>query len=116
MRHSMHTEPTFTAPQFSPAHDALAMSALQSTREAIARWSGKAIPAADALPRDTTRVSPQARWYAQANNGFQDWLSRGGFAQACDAAPQQAQAVLEDETRARPLRNTDNENADACVD
>ncbi|WP_426104743.1 hypothetical protein [Massilia sp. TSP1-1-2] len=80
MRNPMHTEPTLTANQFPPA-DALAMSALQSTREAIARWSGKVPPAAAALPRDTSRVSPQARWVAETQRGLAAFFEHGGFSQ-----------------------------------
>ncbi|MEJ7805329.1 MAG: hypothetical protein WKG03_05345 [Telluria sp.] len=81
MGKQMHTEPTFTATQFPPAADALAMSALQSAREAIARWSGKVPPAAAALPRDTSRVSPQARWVAETQRGLAAFFEHGGFAQ-----------------------------------
>ncbi len=111
MRHSMHTEPTFTAPQFSPAHDALAMSALQSTREAIARWSGKAIPAADALPRDTTRVSPQARWVAETQRGLAAFFEDGGFSQFDGAGAPLPELV-------KPMMYTihPSENANACMD
>jgi hypothetical protein len=81
MRHSMHTEPTIAATRFQPADDALAMSALQLTREAIARWSGKAVPAPAALPRDKSRVSPQARWLAETQRGLAAFFDDGGFAQ-----------------------------------
>jgi hypothetical protein len=81
MRNPMHTEPTFTAPQFPPADDALAMSALQTTREAIARWTGKALPEAGTLPRDRCRVSPQARWLAETQRGLTAFFEDGGFAQ-----------------------------------
>jgi hypothetical protein len=81
MRHTMQTEPMFTASQPSPASEALAMSALQSTRDAIARWSGKAVPAAGALARDVTRVSPQSLWLAQTRRGLEAFIEHGGFAQ-----------------------------------
>jgi hypothetical protein len=81
MRHSMHTEPTIAATQLQPANDALAISALQTTREAIARWTGKAVPAPAALPRDTSRVSPQARWLAETQRGLAAFFDDGGFAQ-----------------------------------
>ena len=81
MRNPMHTEPTFTAPKFSPADEALAMSALQTTREAIARWRGKPLPEAAALPRGASRVSPQARWLAETQRGLTAFFEDGGFAQ-----------------------------------
>ena len=60
MRNLMHTEPTFTATQFPPAADALAISALHTTREAIARWSGKLPAQAAALPRDQSREKTES--------------------------------------------------------
>lgn len=66
----------------------LARAALESTRLAIARWTG-GIHLPQMLVPGMIRVSPQARWYAKANNDFQEWLERGGFAQdgyaKCDA-------------------------------
>ena len=64
---------------------ALARSALQQTRAAIARWSGKALPDG-ALVREVPRISPQARWVAEAQYGLADWIARGGFAQVDDSA------------------------------
>jgi hypothetical protein len=81
MRHTMHTEPTFTAIQAQPTQDALALSALQTTREAIARWTGKASSSGSTLPRDTSRVSPQARWLAETQRGLAAFFEDGGFAQ-----------------------------------
>ena len=81
MRNAMHTEPALTAPQFQAAEDALTISALQSTREAIARWRGKPLPPAAALPRDTSRVSPQARWLEQTQRGLAAFVRDGGFSQ-----------------------------------
>ena len=60
------------------AAPAVSQSALQLTRAAIARWSGSARPA---LVRDMPRVSPQARWVAQAQGGLAEWIARGGFSQ-----------------------------------
>jgi hypothetical protein len=79
MRHSMHTAPSNAASQTPRADEAMAMSALQTTREAIARWSGKEVPAA--LVRDVARVSPQARWLAETQRGLTAFFSNGGFAQ-----------------------------------
>ena len=59
---------------------ALAQSALHITRAAIARWSGNSDrPVAPA--RDLVRVSPQARWLANAQYGLAEWIAGGGFAQ-----------------------------------
>ena len=81
MRNPMHTETTLAATQPPVASDALSVSALQATREAIARWSGKAPLAAAALPRDTSRVSPQARWLAETQRGLSAFFEDGGFSQ-----------------------------------
>ena len=85
MRAITSTEPSFAAPDCAVCADtappnALAQSALQITREALARWSGKPQPAV-LLARDLPRVSPQARWLAQAQFGLADWIAQGGFAQ-----------------------------------
>ena len=81
MAKQMHTEPIFTATTFPQAADALAMSALQTTREAIARWSGNVPPAAAAMARDAIRVSPQARWLSDTQRDLAAFVARGGFAQ-----------------------------------
>lgn len=92
------TEPPVAAPDCAlctaaPPANAQAQSALQITREALTRWRGNARPAG--LPaRDLTRVSPQARWMAEARYGLAAWIAGGGFAQddalAADlAAPRQ---------------------------
>ena len=93
----------------------LAEAALASTRLAIARWTG-GIHLPQMLVPGMVRVSPQARWYAQANNGFQEWVSQGGFAQAFDAATQHETSGCVAVLCSAPLRNADNENADACMD
>ena len=74
--------------------DVLARAALESTRMAIARWTG-GIHLPQMLVPGMTRVSPQARWYARANQDFQSWVAEGGFGQTegahccgpCAAAP-----------------------------
>lgn len=81
MRHTMQIEPMFTANQSSAASDSLALSALQATRDAIARWSGKMPAPAAALPRDASRVSPQARWLAETRRGLAAFIEHGGFSQ-----------------------------------
>ena len=57
------------------------MAALQAARDAIARWTGGVRPSTD-LPRDASRVSPQARWVDQAQRNLAQWIEHGGFAQA----------------------------------
>ena len=61
-----------------PSSNDMTMSALQMTRDAIARWSGNTRPAA---PRDLPHVSPQARWLAKTQQDLAAWIDGGGFAQ-----------------------------------
>ncbi|MDB5936710.1 MAG: hypothetical protein JWQ01_4054 [Massilia sp.] len=59
---------------------ALEQSALYAAQLAIARWissSGTAAVSAHA----PGPCMAQAAWYAQAQQNFQEWLARGGFAQ-----------------------------------
>jgi hypothetical protein len=79
MHTTMHTAPKVMASQDPEA--ALALSALHTTRAAIARWSGKAVPETDQLARDRERVSPQARWLAETQRGLTAFFERGGFSQ-----------------------------------
>lgn len=102
--------PTQPCPDASPADTLLAEQALESTRLAIARWTG-GIHLPQMLVPGMVRVSPQARWYAQVNNGFQEWVNQGGFKQSADTSS--AHHTL----APRPaLRNADDENSDTCVD
>ncbi len=83
------------SPSPSQTDPQLAEAALESTRQAIARWSG-GIHLPQTLAAGKVRVSPQARWYAAANDGFQDWLAQGGFAQTLDGChhhPQHSSAA-----------------------
>lgn len=57
---------------------ALEQSALYAARLAIARWSNSSAQAALAQPAPE---QGRAAWYAQAQQNFQEWLGRGGFAQ-----------------------------------
>lgn len=81
-----HSEPDFWAPDPNGTptkgteQDALAQSALNSTRLAIARWTG-GIHAPRMLEVGSLHVSPQARWYAQTRDGFEAWRAQGGFSQ-----------------------------------
>ena len=109
MHNPMHTEPTCAAPQFPPAADALAMSALQTTREAIARWTGKDVPAT--LARDTARVSPQARWLAETQRGLAAFFAHGGFTQFDGAG-----APLPELLRPTMYALQPAEKANACMD
>lgn len=90
MRQLPFTEPKFAAADASGAgavpETVLAQSALHMARAAIARWSGSARPAG-APVRDLPRISPQARWLAEAQYGLAAWIARGGFSQPDEPAP-----------------------------
>ena len=113
MRQLPSTEPTFADAALRsdtvPA-TALAQSALQLTRAAIARWSGSARPPG-APVRDLPRISPQARWVAQAQDGLESWIAHGGFSQP-DEAPL-ATPVMHNCGAA--TQRTER-GADACID
>ena len=106
---------TSTQARFAPADcadcdgstPALAQSALQLTRAAIARWSGNSDGRA-APARDLVRVSPQARWLANAQYGLAEWIARGGFAQ--DEAATPAPVMYQIDTAIIDSCN------DACID
>lgn len=59
---------------------ALASAALRTTRAALARWTGELLPTS-ALARGPLRISPQARWLAQAQRDLAAWINDGGFCQ-----------------------------------
>jgi hypothetical protein len=79
MRTVTPTAPTLDATDFRGN----AQSALRLTREAIARWTGGG-PGTGARPRDGLRISPQARHIAEARQGLETWIARGGFSQEKD--------------------------------
>ncbi len=120
MRHLTCTQPQIAAPNPAAGEGAAhacpaSHSALQIARAAIARWSGS--PAAGStLARDVARVSPQARWVAEAQCGLADWIARGGFSQSDDpladaplATPQLYQLSAIKPSRLSP-------NLNACID
>jgi hypothetical protein len=111
MRHITSTESRFAVADSACAEQ----SALHMTRAAIARWSGSPVPAG-ALTRELPRVSPQARWLAEAHNGLADWIARGGFAQADDAAPGLAPLAKPVMYQLAPHTPAVTSSANACID
>jgi hypothetical protein len=114
MRSITSTEPRFAAPDSAVCADTvpstiLAQSALQLTRAAIARWSGGNRPAG-APVRTQPRVSPQARWLAQAQYGLAEWIARGGFSQDESATTTLPAPVMRDACAAIDTPS------DACID
>ena len=85
-------------------NDAMLLAALETTRNAIARWTG-GIHRPRMLEIGSLNASPQARWYARACEGFEKWREGGGFAQDERSVPA---------TRPHGAINIDSE--DACMD
>ena len=91
MRKITPTEPMFAATDVAASPDAvssnntMALSALRLTRDAIARWTGTGMPP-QAVPRDVSRVSPQARWLAKTQQDLAAWIECGGFSQIGDTS------------------------------
>jgi hypothetical protein len=73
-----------STPTDAHARIALEQSARHTARMAIARWtSGTVVPQKVA---GAARLSEQARWYANAQDNFRQWLASGGFSQPDDGA------------------------------
>lgn len=66
--------------KFHDENDVMVRAALETTRNAIARWTG-GIHRPRMLQIGSLHVSPQARWYARTCEGFEKWREGGGFAQ-----------------------------------
>jgi len=60
---------------------ALEQSALYAANMAIARWINNSSASPALCPPASDPASARAAWYAQAQQNFQEWLARGGFAQ-----------------------------------
>lgn len=99
----MHT--TTTAAPLE--NTAISVSALQTAREAIARWTGGSVTR-HPVP-DARHVTPQARWLAQTQRDLAAWISEGGFSQ-CDGAAPSGPAWCKAPVMFKLVR------ADACVD
>lgn len=123
MRNITPTEPRFgtqdcQAPAGACPAKLSTRSALQTTRDAIARWTGVRATAAPA--RDASRVSPQARFFAQAQLGLAEWIGHGGFSQP-DILPLAARrpaspAPVKHGVATLAATGSNSKNADACVD
>ena len=90
------------------ANPAMRQAALETTRLAIARWTG-GIHRPRMLEIGSLHVSPQARWYAKTCEGFEKWREGGGFAQ-------DERRCEPDRHEASHLRGIEIDNQDACVD
>ncbi len=99
---------------------AISQSSLQTTREAIARWTKGSV--SPVRPGGQKHVSAQQRWFTQTQRDLAAWIRDGGFAQRCDptaAAPAAATVMLTPQLYKLPafLRiGTTQESADAFVD
>jgi hypothetical protein len=96
-------------------HSALCRAAHIATKFIIERWQdGSRQHCANLnLPHSQ---SARARWYAQTQQGLQDWVARGGFSQPVDAHDA---AALAGSCAIRPIlyrMNTEKECCDgSCV-
>ena len=99
----MHT--TTTAAPLE--NSAIPVSALQTAREAIARWTGGSVTRRP-VP-DARHVTPQARWLAQTQRDLAAWINEGGFSQ-CDGALPSGAAWCKASAMFQLAQ------ADACVD
>lgn len=99
-------------------HPLMAQSALQITRDAIARWSGGRV--SSPARRDIPHISPQSRWLAQAQQDLSTWIERGGFSQTGDAASPAQLSTLQGTVMyssiASQLCSSAALKADACID
>jgi hypothetical protein len=100
----------------SHARIALEQSALYAARLAIARWINSSSDATRATFMPASEL-PQANWYAQAQQNFQEWLGRGGFAQYDVPCAEQAVTVVVpyDKSIAR-LTNGKTRRSNTCFD
>ncbi|MES2901366.1 MAG: hypothetical protein V4723_16660 [Pseudomonadota bacterium] len=98
----------------------MSQSSLQTTREAIARWTNGSVN--PVRPGGQKHVSVQQRWFAQTQRDLAAWIRDGGFGQRCEpaaAAPAAVERMLTPQLYKLPkfLRTgTTHESADACVD
>lgn len=94
---------------------ALEQSALYAARLAIARWISTSMAATTPLAQP---VPSRATWYAQAQQNFQEWLGRGGFAQYDIAGAGPAEPLIAPTLYdvSKPLAGTGSRNVDSCVD
>jgi hypothetical protein len=60
--------------------------------------------------RTQPRVSPQARWLAQAQYGLAEWIARGGFSQDEPSSPALTTPVM------YQVGSTIQSPSDACID
>jgi hypothetical protein len=99
------------------AHSQLALeqAALNAARLAIARWINNS--SAAAAPIAPAADLAQATWYAEAQNNFQEWLGRGGFAQYDIGSAELAEPVLWTPAplAATPAAADDSRPARSCI-
>lgn len=100
---------------------ALEQSALHAARLAIARWINNSSEAEAARAPDA--AAARTSWYFEAQQNFQEWLGRGGFAQydiACaeQFAPLMADCseLAADPVAANPATDSGTSTANSCVE
>lgn len=98
---------------------ALEQSSLYAARLAIARWINNSSTAAPASDATAARMG----WYSAAQQNFQEWLGRGGFAQYDVAGIEQFSSVITDFSQlaadrlaANPAPDSGTSPANSCVE
>jgi hypothetical protein len=93
---------------------ALEQSACYEAQLAIARWISKS--AMSALPPATPAQLARAAWYARAQQNFQEWLGRGGFAQYDSACADQPGEAAPTEPAAKPAPASGAHPIGTCIE
>jgi hypothetical protein len=93
---------------------ALEQSARYAAQLAIARWINASARAS--LPLAATAAMARAAWYARAQQNFQEWLGRGGFAQYDHPCADRGSQPAGDEAAQRRLPDSGARPIDICID
>jgi hypothetical protein len=96
---------------------ALEQSALYSARLAIARWRNRDADL-DSTAGVGSDLSAKARWYAQTQANFQQWMRSGGFSQPeyASCPPMALPAPTLAASKGTAVPDSDARCADACAD
>ena len=93
---------------------ALEQSARYAAQLAIARWINAS--AISTMPLVAPAPAARAAWYAQAQQNFQEWLCRGGFAQYDNCSPDRAEHIGQSAPKTKPLPGNGTLPIDTCID
>ncbi|MES2755838.1 MAG: hypothetical protein V4693_00565 [Pseudomonadota bacterium] len=94
---------------------ALEQSALYAARLAISRWINESAASCAALESPAPALA-RSVWLAEAQDNFQQWLGRGGFAQYELSASNDSEAPSSLEPHSTSLPGPSTYRSDTCVD